>query len=191
MLPTYFFAFWRLKMPNILYHYCSNSSFINIILSGVIWLSDLSLSNDTEEGRWGIGMTEKYISQHKRDPESFRSFLNYVSTRERNQFGFCLSEEGDLLSQWRAYGEDGAGLSVGFDYEAISRGGSLKIANTTAKLRPVIYEISDQTGYIERLEKEYQVTLRHETIVVNLILQSHRMCMLMIGEILFFGILIF
>lgn len=142
-------------MKNILYHYCSNSSFINIILSGVVWLSDLSLSNDTEEGRWGIGMTEKYISQHRRGSDSFRSFLSFISTRERNQFGFCLSEEGDLLSQWRAYGEDGAGLSVGFDYESINRGGSLRIANTTAKLRPVVYEISDQTGYIERLAKEW------------------------------------
>ena len=29
-------------------------------------------------------------------------------------FGFCLSKEGDLLSQWRGYATDGAGVSIGF-----------------------------------------------------------------------------
>lgn len=29
--------------------------------------------------------------------------------------GFCLSEEGDLLSQWRGYAGDAAGVAIGFD----------------------------------------------------------------------------
>lgn len=29
-------------------------------------------------------------------------------------FAFCLSENGDLLSQWRAYAHDGSGVSIGF-----------------------------------------------------------------------------
>lgn len=29
--------------------------------------------------------------------------------------GLCLSEDGDLLSQWRAYAADGSGVSIGFD----------------------------------------------------------------------------
>jgi hypothetical protein len=29
-------------------------------------------------------------------------------------FAFCLSEEGDLLSQWRSYGRDGSGIAIGF-----------------------------------------------------------------------------
>jgi hypothetical protein len=29
--------------------------------------------------------------------------------------GFCLSEEGDLLSQWRGYADDGRGVAIGFE----------------------------------------------------------------------------
>ncbi|WP_292996249.1 DUF2971 domain-containing protein [Nitrosomonas sp.] len=31
--------------------------------------------------------------------------------------GFCLSEEGDLLSQWRGYASDATGVSIGFSQE--------------------------------------------------------------------------
>ncbi|MDP2064189.1 MAG: DUF2971 domain-containing protein, partial [Phaeovulum sp.] len=33
--------------------------------------------------------------------------------------GFCLSEESDLLSQWRGYAQDGAGFSVSFSVEKL------------------------------------------------------------------------
>jgi hypothetical protein len=29
--------------------------------------------------------------------------------------GFCLSEDGDLLSQWRGYADDGRGVAIGFE----------------------------------------------------------------------------
>jgi len=32
---------------------------------------------------------------------------------------FCLSEKGDLLSQWRGYADDGYGISIGFDRKYI------------------------------------------------------------------------
>lgn len=32
-------------------------------------------------------------------------------------WAFCLSEEGDLLSQWRAYSDNGYGISIGFNAE--------------------------------------------------------------------------
>jgi hypothetical protein len=31
--------------------------------------------------------------------------------------GFCLSEDGDLLSQWRGYAADASGVSIGFSKE--------------------------------------------------------------------------
>ena len=36
-------------------------------------------------------------------------------------FAFCLSEKGDLLSQWRAYASDGAGISIGFSRDILER----------------------------------------------------------------------
>ena len=34
---------------------------------------------------------------------------------------FCLPEAGDLLSQWRAYGAGGGGVSIGFQAEVLSK----------------------------------------------------------------------
>ena len=36
-------------------------------------------------------------------------------------FAFCLSENGDLLSQWRSYGRDGSGISVGFSTDILAQ----------------------------------------------------------------------
>jgi hypothetical protein len=38
--------------------------------------------------------------------------------------GFCLSADGDLLSQWRAYADDASGLSVGFSGEYLAKLGA-------------------------------------------------------------------
>ena len=35
--------------------------------------------------------------------------------------GFCLSEDGDLLSQWRGYAADATGVSIGFSKEYLKR----------------------------------------------------------------------
>lgn len=35
-------------------------------------------------------------------------------------FALCLSEKGDLLSQWRAYANDGRGVSIGFDAKILT-----------------------------------------------------------------------
>jgi hypothetical protein len=34
--------------------------------------------------------------------------------RSLGGLGFCLSEQGDLLSQWRGYADDAYGISIGF-----------------------------------------------------------------------------
>jgi hypothetical protein len=34
---------------------------------------------------------------------------------QRKMFLTCFSENGDLLSQWRAYGNNGDGVAIGFD----------------------------------------------------------------------------
>ena len=98
----------------MLSHYCSNETFKAIIESGNIWLSDISKSNDSTE------LISKILKQ--------KAKLTSSQTKERNKadelieaqdafiyWAFCLSEEGDLLSQWRGYVDDGRGFSIGFD----------------------------------------------------------------------------
>lgn len=102
--------------PDILYHYCSNATFLSIVESDSIRLSDLSLSNDSQEGRWVRKVFEEYctshgVARHHLDTAlgDFDGLLGFIGA-----VGFCMSEREDALSQWRAYADDGYGMAIGF-----------------------------------------------------------------------------
>lgn len=70
------------------------------------------------EGRWIRNVfrdccSEREVPDYKQDRllEQLDSLIEFCSAT-----GFCMSEEGDLLSQWRAYAENGGGVSIGFDH---------------------------------------------------------------------------
>jgi hypothetical protein len=102
----------------ILYHYCSNSTFLSIISGRNIRASEFSLSNDHLEGKWSRRLLDEFCAERQMFPmmqtillEEFdRCLLQYFFA-----VGFCLSEDGDLLSQWRGYADDGRGVAIGFE----------------------------------------------------------------------------
>nr|WP_286775692.1 DUF2971 domain-containing protein [[Pseudomonas] sp. BICA1-14] len=109
-----------------LYHYCSTGTFAAILQTQSIWLSSLTLSNDSMEGQL---VKETIIRLAKEDNlsdhicERLKESLAFLE-RTLGGLGFCLSEQGDLLSQWRGYADDAHGISIGFskDYlEKLSR----------------------------------------------------------------------
>lgn len=66
---------------------------------------------------------------------------------------FCLSSEGDILSQWRGYASDGEGFSIGFSkeyLEALSEHRKME----DFLLRKVIYDPEDQENAIRPVYEE-------------------------------------
>lgn len=61
--------------------------------------------------------------------ERLRESLDFTE-RFFDGLGFCLSEEADLLSQWRGYADDGRGVSIGFDLAYLEE--LAEAASTTA-----------------------------------------------------------
>ncbi len=105
----------------LLYHYCTNASFISILTSNSLWLSDLSLSNDKMEGAW-VKHVFSAICKEKKLYPSHEAHIDSCVDRAMSFLGwggFCLSEagDGDLLSQWRGYADNGYGISIGFSRE--------------------------------------------------------------------------
>ncbi len=100
----------------ILYHYCSNEAFMSIVKSRSIWLSSLSLSNDSMEGKWLRNIFSSICTDEKLNEHLKKQVMEQFSILENliDGLGFCLSEYGDMLSQWRGYASDGAGVCVGF-----------------------------------------------------------------------------
>lgn len=120
-------------MGRKLYHYCSLETFIAIISNKCLRLSDLSKSNDYMERKWILNVIEEALNKSFKDEgiiinlreeywyadginnhiSYLLDMLNYDVTR--SSYITCFSRNGDLLSQWRAYGDDGRGVAIGFD----------------------------------------------------------------------------
>lgn len=132
------------------YHYCNASAFYNIVKSKEVWLSSMSASNDSMEGKWlsniiGIAAARWGV------PEFAENLVTVIKDIEENLdcLGFCLSEAADTLSQWRGYADDGAGFSIGF---------SDRFANEYKKpndplihAQKVVYGIDDQIRLLQPL----------------------------------------
>lgn len=100
-----------------LYHYCSTQTFHSIVNGKSLWLSSLAQSNDHMEGKLLSHAVERLAHADGLDSAATLR-IQELFTRMENLFdglGFCLSEEGDLLSQWRGYADDATGFSIGLD----------------------------------------------------------------------------
>lgn len=131
-----------------LFHYCPTDSFYSIIRSRSIWLSSLTLSNDSKEG---AVILEVLLSlAHEANLDTYAR--ERLEGRLHNAFqffdglGFCLSERGDLLSQWRGYADDGRGVCVGFSKDYLELLGSRlrERDERSFALKRLIYDSEEQ-----------------------------------------------
>lgn len=101
----------------ILYHYCGVEAFFNILRRKRVWLSGANNFNDYSELQWGIDKVFSCLNSMRSDfpLEDIKFIHNVFLSNNSLKFICSLSEEGDLLSQWRAYAENGGGLSIGFN----------------------------------------------------------------------------
>jgi hypothetical protein len=138
----------------LLYHYCSNVSFVSIVRSQSIWASEFSLSNDALEGKWIREILAEccedrglsWFEAHEILTE-FDAVLAFLGAA-----GFCMSEDGDLLSQWRGYADNGEGLSIGFRVERLTEIGARASGRgvaPVASLQKIEYERKQQKAQIE------------------------------------------
>lgn len=124
---------------SFIYHYCSVESMMSILRNKCIWLNDSSKTNDSTEIIWVLKnlievLTENlekerlYIQSslfekikavidaiEEEQKTSPSTFLTKILLDNQKNFLACFSVNGDLLSQWRAYANDGTGVSIGFD----------------------------------------------------------------------------
>lgn len=119
-------TFDRSINQSIIYHYCSDSVFKLIIGNKKLWFSDLYSMNDSEEFSWGRRKFVQVLKEYKDEFEfEFRVYLNIVVHSVDNYVlpTICsFSKNKDLLSQWRAYADDGRGFAIGIDVSLANRG---------------------------------------------------------------------
>ncbi len=142
----------------ILYHYCSPSTFASIISRQSIWLSSLSLSNDSMEGKLVSKTFEHFMEKDQIDYE-IRSKMRRAMIFAEDIFdglGFCLSKQPDLLSQWRGYASDGQGFAIGFSQAYLEALCATQMPTGQLSLNKVLYETVEHETTLRPL---YEVML--------------------------------
>lgn len=118
------FPKWIRSMTSnrLLFHYCSTQTGFAILQKRELRLSALSSANDTLEGR----VLGRVFAQLLRGTDLPPELVDVAAVivegypDSTEGFAFCLSEKGDLLSQWRSYGRDGSGIAVGFSPDVLT-----------------------------------------------------------------------
>jgi len=114
-----------LDTPPIIYRYCSVDAFHAMLTNKQLWLTSVRHMNDSTEQTHFIEIAKTVLEESRRGPEPESSYARLVvqnlNWMELTAYACCFSKDGDLLSQWRAYADDGTGFAVGFSVAWLKR----------------------------------------------------------------------
>lgn len=115
------------KDSEIVYHYCSLETFKSIIENKCLWLCDVEKSNDSAERVYFNNLMLQTVKQYmaqldssthniERKRAALQQLQNALSSPQdglASVYSCSFSDNGDILSQWRGYADDGYGVSIG------------------------------------------------------------------------------
>ncbi len=135
-----------------LYHYTSADGLYGIVKNKILWATQVQYLNDAKEFLHAVDLADNEVIRLKKNASRdeivlFEQMHNSLrSSNGARSFIFSLSEEPDLLSQWRAYCSKG-GFSIGFDPSALYE---LSVSNGF-RLLPCVYEEAQQKALINQV----------------------------------------
>lgn len=142
-----------------MYHYTDINGFISILQHRKLWLTSASSMNDHQEVYWFKNLFHNTLRSLINQGELTDTQLDMLNAfwmtqvnTISNPYICCFSENGDLLSQWRAYADDASGVSIGFNSRKFNLSQELPrqtlMPGKNISLNSVIYEISEQEKII-------------------------------------------
>src|SRR5262249_45732136 len=110
-----------------LYHYTDAAGLLGILKSGTLWLSDMKSMSDKRELLHGIDIGRSILRKKSKKPnvhratQMFSARFDEMGDMRENQHlhVVCLAKDGNDLSQWRGYADDGHGFALGFNGPAL------------------------------------------------------------------------
>lgn len=112
----------RAESPRLLWHYTTAEGLLGILRTGTIWATGLDYLNDASEGVYISQLIKDRIKSTLPGPDgaALGIVLDMSPTGHHPLGVACFTEQGDLLSQWRAY-NGGRGFAIGFDFAQLAR----------------------------------------------------------------------
>lgn len=146
---------------DLAFRYANAETFLKMLESQELWFTDLRNMNDWDEYSAGYRIAKNVIINEF--PNHIQVLENISRDQMRDDFMMLicsLTSDGDCLSMWRGYGDNGKGAAVGYSTFEIENHHlfnrylqKLSPIQGKAKFYPVIYseeELKDQIRSYER-----------------------------------------
>lgn len=157
------------ETPEVLYHYTSISALLGILDSGSVWATDIHFLNDEEEFTYAVDRSRSVLSNIAEDATDDREKAVLNEAQEKlttienvSVCVFSLSEDPNVLSQWRAYCPTAQGVAIGFDTEMLGP----VMDEQDFRLVPCVYSDRDHVlllrNVVAQTIKAYRNGLRSE-----------------------------
>jgi hypothetical protein len=143
-------------MGNIIYHYCNVEAFKAIIQNKVLWLSSVYNLNDYKEIHWIKDKVKKRLNELKTKDNfsKYNKFEKLYDEELPNVYIGSFSQGQDLLSQWRAYANDGHGVAIGFNQNYFKKNNLISTSEVLYDEEKQEKEIDIILSYLEKISFE-------------------------------------
>jgi Protein of unknown function (DUF2971) len=142
-----------------IFHYCGTEAFLGIMNGLKLRLGPAEFMNDSTEFVWGRNLVQAKLNQYaggtawSAASNVIKKAIAIFPSLVSSPFLCCFSQDGDLLSQWRAYAQNGRGFAIGMrdSQLGVARISPLTSSNPdeTIGLVDVIYDRNTQIAAIE------------------------------------------
>jgi hypothetical protein len=158
--------------PSVIYHYTNQEGLLGIVLNSEIWASKFKYLNDTSELIHSLEQFASMLDEIPVDNHNGPTIKDLIdrskNTRSLNMCVCSFTENGDLLSQWRAYGGTSSGYAIGFDSKALK---------TSAEkhdffLAKCIYDPVQQSDIIKKFAIHALAEVQNERITTEAAMQE-------------------
>jgi hypothetical protein len=145
--------------PGLIYHYCDANALLNIFRTKAMWATGTRYLNDSSELVTALRNLERTTEKHRKNKtgELLASLTEVMRTAGvdllsraigMESYVACFSEDPDILSQWRAYADDGMGFAIGFNAQ------KLRVLNSSspgASITRMVYSGQDEQSLVDEL----------------------------------------
>lgn len=158
-----FLSTWRderiaatLPPPPVLYHYTNVGALMNILRTRELWGTNAAYTNDQTEILHSLLQLRRVVESNLKDRQKDPAADSMLQVAEEfativEAYLVCFCTNGDLLSQWRGYGQLG-GYAIGIE----SAGLAHLIQTGHVMLVPVIYDVVEQDRLMRELIQRWR-----------------------------------
>lgn len=148
--------------PEAIFHYTTAEGLLGILTSGEMWATNYKYLNDSSELEHAFRLLNRILAEVLESASDLsalsRATLTAISGSPQlglpyiDLFVSCFCGKDDLLSQWRGYGAQGGGYSVGFNPVVPIQ---QSLLGRHYSLHRVLYEETQQTGLLRSLVEAF------------------------------------